>query len=734
MKRIEEKFSWAGNRFRPDSSLLTLCILLMFFQLSFGQEKQTVQIKTFDNQLKALGNLEISINDKPFITLNSKGSAFAELAQSDLPPKSIRIRSEELEAESWNYSKGVVEVIVRKKSFKTHSWIVRNTAGEAVPSLKVEFKGRKGHSLTSNSQGQFLIPLALDEKFQSVNQFEVQGYTMVRFQLGDKENILVIDPVKPVAASVQEPKPETKGNQIPKEYFKNFDLKMLDSIQSLTVFYSVFKNYQIKDLSDAQKKRIDLKFNQLVKQLEDSVRKNDAFRGKISDSSFVKDDIKYLLSQARDEGQMLDAQRTDFDEKIKIISEKLEAGIGNMDQETRNRLLSDLELLERLLKENESRFFKNQNDYRAIINSLKEKYFDFTDLEERLSESELKRLEEQRIFRQRLVIILSISGVFAVLIVLLIRFSNRLRKQKKQLEEANGEIKRMNENLEILVYVRTKLLAEAHKELDTFLYRASHDLRSPVCSIIGLCNIAGTLLPTGESKDLIDRVVVTTEGMDKLLKKLSLISEINQPSDYSEIKLQEVVSSIEHRFRTPIKENNIQFVTNCSEDLVINSYPNLVSAILTNIIENAVYYTAMKNKRGGVIEVGAVVENDRVTVTVYDNGIGVEESIQPRIFDMFYKGNVSSKGNGLGLYIVNKSLQTLEGEIRVESVAGLFSVSRSISRQRPHHGWRNCKKRRDVVQSSFHVKDISKSLLACCFRKFEILTILIERLPRNFCV
>jgi signal transduction histidine kinase len=671
MKRTEEKRGWAGNRFRPGYSIFALCSLLIFFHPGFAQEKQTVQVKTFDNQLKALGSVELSINDKAFIIINSKGSAFTELAQSDLPPKSIRIRNEELEAESWNYSKGVIEVIVRKKSFKTHSWIVRSMSGDPIAGLKVGFKGRKTHSLTSNSQGQFSIPLALDEKFQSVNQFEVQEYKLIRFQLGEKENILVIDPLKPVVASIEQPTP--KVNQIPKEYFKNFDLKMLDSIQSLTVFYSIFKNYQIKDLSEAQKKRIDGKFNQLVKQLEDSVRKSEAFIGKISDSSFVKDDITYMLTQAREESKTLDAQRTDFDEKIKIISNKLEAGIGNMDQETRNKLLSDLTLLEMLLKENESRFFKNQNDYRTIINSLKQRYFDFTDLEERLSESELKRLEDQRIFQQRMIIILSISALFVVMIVLLIRFSNRLRKQKQQLEEANGEVKRMNENLEILVYVRTKLLAEAHKELDTFLYRASHDLRSPVCSIIGLCNIAGSLLPTGESKELIDRVVLTTEGMDKLLKKLSLISEINQPSNYSEIKLMEIITTIEHRFKTQIKENNIQFVTDCSFDLVINSYPNLVTAILTNIIENAVYYTAMKNKRGGMIEVGAFVENNRVTVTVYDNGIGVEEAIQSRIFDMFYKGNVSSKGNGLGLYIVNKSLQALEGEIRVESVPGEYS-------------------------------------------------------------
>lgn len=671
MKRIERS-SFRAIRFLEPRLAVAIALLLMTISTVSGQDKQVVQIKTFDHQLKVLGSVEVSINDKDFIAVNAKGSAFTELSQGDLPPKSVRIKNEELEAESWNYSKGVIEIIIRKKSFKVHSWTIKDQDGNLLSNVKIEFKGRKSHTLTSNASGQFSIPLALDEKFTSAGQFSIQGYTSIRVQLSDRENVLFVEAPKPVVAAV-ETKPQEKVNQIPKEYFQNFDMAMLDSIQSLTVFYSIFKNVQIKDLSESEKKKVDNKFNQLVRQLEDSVRRSEVFVGKISDSSFVKDDLTYLLSQAREESQMLEAQRADFDEKIKIISNKLTSGIGNLDQETRDKLLSDLTLLEMLLKENESRFFKNQNDYRAVINSLKERFFDFSDLENRLSESELQRLEEQRIFRQRLLIILSIVGVFAVLIILLIRFSNRLRKQKKQLEEANAEIKRMNENLEILVYVRTKLLAEAHKELDTFLYRASHDLRSPVCSIIGLCNIAGSLLPSGESKELIDRVVTTTESMDKLLKKLSLISEINQPSDYSEIKLLDVFVVIENRFRSFIRENNIQFTIVCPHDLTMNSYPNLVNAIVTNVIENALYYSAIKPRTRSVVEVGATIEDNRVVITVFDNGIGIDESVQPRIFDMFYKGNTRSKGNGLGLYIVNKSLQALEGEVRLESVANEYS-------------------------------------------------------------
>ena len=127
----------------------------------------------------------------------------------------------------------------------------------------------------------------------------------------------------------------------------------------------------------------------------------------------MNDDIKNLLAQATQESKTLEAQRADFEEKIKIIEDKLASGISSMDEATRSNLLSDLTRLEMILGQNENLFYKNQNDYRAIINSLKEKYFNISELENKLSQSEAQRLEDQREFRQKLLITSSILFVFA---------------------------------------------------------------------------------------------------------------------------------------------------------------------------------------------------------------------------------------------------------------------------------------------------------------------------------
>lgn len=640
-----------------------------------AQEKQLIQVKTFDQQLQPLKNVEVSINGREYIHAGTKASAFIELSGSELPVKSVRIKDEQLEAASWNFSKGTLEVIIRKKNYQVIPWFVKDPNNGGVANVKITYSGKKTITASTNAEGRFEIPLALDEKVSSADQFSIPDYRILNLRMSTAENVLTAERIIKVNAAA-ETQVAAKPKPIPatsKEYFKDFDLSKLDSIQSITVFYAIFKNYQMRDMSEAVKQKLDAKFNQLVAQLVDSTQRIETtFIGRISDSSFVSDDIKYLMAQARLEGKTLEDQRTDFDKKIKLIKEKLARGIKNLDEKTRAQLLSDLALLEQILMQNESRFYKNQSDYREIINAIREKFFNMEDLENRLSESEARRLEEQRIFRQRLIAITAVVLVFAVLIVLLITFSNKLRKQKKELVRANAEVNRINENLESLVSERTKLLAEAHKELDTFLYRASHDLRSPVCSIIGLCNIASHLA-SGESKELIDRVVQTTIGMDKLLKKLSIISEINQPSNFSSITLLEVVQNTWHHYKKPLDAHRVNFVINCPADLMINSYPNLMEAILANLIENALYYSMLKESENARIEFTAGIKGDNLELSLHDNGIGVDNTIHNKLFDMFFKGHENSKGNGLGLYIVRKSVQALGGRISVESEPGNFA-------------------------------------------------------------
>jgi signal transduction histidine kinase len=650
---------------------LFLTVWLLINQQVSAQEKHTVQVKVFNEQLKPFPNIELSLNGQEFVATGKNGSAYIELHNDDLPPESVKLKDNDLEAASWNYSKGILEIIVRKKNYKVLEFLVHDLKAQPVPDTEVTFKGKTTVTTRTSSEGKFKIPVALDESVITAEKFSIANYVIRNVVRSGNKNVLVVQHAPTI---VREAPVASKPAEVNQEYFRDFDLSNLDSIKSLTVFYAIFKNYHVSDLDEVVKKKLDAKLKNLVEQLDDPTNEGpNSFIGKISDSSFVSDDITHLLAQAALENRQLDQNKGDFDEKIQVIREKLETGIGNLNAETRAKLLTDLKRLEILLQENESKFYENQSHYRLILRSINENFFNYESLENRLSFVEAQRLQDQEIFRKKILTILAIVMVFAVIVVLLIAVRNKLKAQKKELVMANAEIKRINENLEDLVFQRTKLLQEANRELDLFLYKASHDLRAPLCSIIGLGNLAATNVGKDESRELFERVVQTAHSMDRLLNKLRIISEINEPGKYTNVEILPMVEGIKHHFTSFLKQNRIDVTINCPEDLQLYSNKTLTEAILFYLLENAIFFSARKKSGTPGIEFTARNAHNEIEFTIYDNGIGIDKSIRHKVFDMFFIGHEGSAGNGLGLYIVGKSVNALKGKITFDSEINCYT-------------------------------------------------------------
>lgn len=624
-----------------------------------AQEKSMVQIKAFDQQMNAMTSISVSINGKEFIAVEGKKPVFHDVLKEDLPPKFIRITPAEWEAESWNYSRGVLEIMVRKKQYVVALVKVETAERKPVANLAVSFKGKKSVVAQTNSRGELELPLTLDEQITSADQFLVAGYRVLGLHTSETGKLLVVDAL------------QKKEKSAEPTSLKDFDLARLDSIRSLTVFYAVFKNYDFDKLDETTRKRIDEKFYALVNQLQQPTKPK-AFIGKISDSSFVKNDVANLLAQARLENTMLDNFRNEFDEKILILNQKLAGGTTNLRGQERERLVGDLLSLEQVLEQNENKFYKNISDYRIILSSLKASFSDIQVLEDKLTASEKKLIEEQRVFRTKIVLAVSVALIFATLLIYLIMLRDRVEKQKRSLEKANDEVRRINENLATLVYERSQLLVEAYKELDIFLYRASHDLRSPICTVIGLCNIAEH--GQEDRLEMIRKISTTAVKMDGMLKKLRMMSEVNHPENYSDVYLARKIHHVIGNFSTFISMNDIEVMIDCPEDMQFCSYPGLIEIILHNLIENALFFSAVRKDRSAKISVKAGLERDQLVLMIHDNGIGIDDNIRTRLGDMFFVGHEYSKGNGLGLYIVRKSIQSLNGKMDIQTKPNTFTL------------------------------------------------------------
>ncbi len=263
---------------------------------------------------------------------------------------------------------------------------------------------------------------------------------------------------------------------------------------------------------------------------------------------------------------------------------------------------------------------------------------------------------------------------------------NNIEEKNKQLEKAwdevlkaNNELKKSNTSLEEKVNERTAKLREAVKdlvrsnqELDTFLYRASHDLKGPITRLLGLTQLAKLDDENGSGIDYIDIIENSSIDMNKTLNKLINIHSINtKPLKSEVVNMEALYNRIKKPLENEIKAAKIKIDFNYNEDGVILCDEELLKIILENLMENAIMFKAPSKPR---IILSIATSTKRFVMKIEDNGLGIDTEYKDRIFDMFFRGSEISQGNGLGLYLVKKAIDKLGGKIQVESEEGKFTA------------------------------------------------------------
>ena len=241
---------------------------------------------------------------------------------------------------------------------------------------------------------------------------------------------------------------------------------------------------------------------------------------------------------------------------------------------------------------------------------------------------------------------------------------------------------------------RTKALKsalESEKKLvevkDRFVSMASHEFRSPISYIhrnIGAIKEHIATLSPQDVRDRLSKIQSQAEHLTSLLEDVLTIgktgaSNTRIKANLSEIDLKEFLHRIIDEVQSNTHNTHQIKLDFPFPAFLIQSDENLLRNIFVNLLTNAIKFSPGKD----LVSLTVRACDQHVQFTVRDHGLGIEEKDLPRIFEPFHRGgNVQKiKGTGLGLPIVKKAVETLGGDLEVESTPGqgtLFTVKLNL--------------------------------------------------------
>jgi signal transduction histidine kinase len=290
--------------------------------------------------------------------------------------------------------------------------------------------------------------------------------------------------------------------------------------------------------------------------------------------------------------------------------------------------------------------------------------------------SKEEAIKQQRDLNAAVVVIAVLAG----LLILVLQFGNRnikrvnakLSEAKEVIQKQNAELEIKNRQLDNEVDKKTLDLARVNQslkqvndELDNFIYKTSHDIRGPLASLKGMCNVALMDVKDPVALDYLKKLDATAERLNSILTRLVIINQINNSKITTEkIDFNVIVNDVLMLEKKKGLPQELQINTFIDAEVQIESDKELVRIVLENLIDNAIKFYNDSDRIQSFIHIHiANGDNGSVRVRVIDNGIGISESSPGKLFQMFSRASERSETGGIGLYITKTATEKIGGKV-----------------------------------------------------------------------
>lgn len=266
--------------------------------------------------------------------------------------------------------------------------------------------------------------------------------------------------------------------------------------------------------------------------------------------------------------------------------------------------------------------------------------------------------------------IVSVLATIGLVITFIRVRTTRLKAQNRRLERlVNKRTAELVDQKEQLALANNELLIINH-ELDNFVYRSSHDLVAPLKSIKGLIQVAKMDSPSEnqvEYLDMMNRSVAKLEEFIKSIMDYSINSK--RPLEIVDVKIGPIICEIMEDVQYYNNVDKVKIIQEFDPELCLRSDPKRLKIIFSNLIINSIKYHNY-NQPNPFVKICTQTKEGTIRFEIVDNGIGIDEQHQERIFEMFYRASDSGEGSGLGLYIVKDTVEMIGGKISLSSTVG----------------------------------------------------------------
>lgn len=218
------------------------------------------------------------------------------------------------------------------------------------------------------------------------------------------------------------------------------------------------------------------------------------------------------------------------------------------------------------------------------------------------------------------------------------------------------------------------LVTEQNKRLLNFSYIVSHNLRSHTTNIKSIVGFLNDDLEPGERKELTNHLTNVSKMLDETLNNLNEVLSIQKNVNITVEKINLVffIDKALNILKNQIQQNNIQIISNFNPQLSVNFNAAYLESIIYNLISNAIKYSNKDNEQQPFIQINTEIVNDKICLSIIDNGIGIDLiKNKDKLFGLYKTFHHNEDARGIGLFITKNQIEAMGGKIEVFSELGL---------------------------------------------------------------